>query len=99
MKTATSINFCNPRPLLLSFSQKAVMIQFSAVFVDLRLVLTLIKSNPAYCLLLIPSLVNFTPIPQIVSAERIRETGGNFSNLKDFFFFLEIIKVRLKYVK
>ena len=62
------------------------MIQFSAGFVDLRLVLTLIKSNPAYCLLLIPSLVNFTPIPQIRSAERIRGTGGNFSNLKDFFF-------------
>ena len=86
MKTAISINFCNPRPLLLSFSQKAAMIQFSAVFVDLRLVLTLIKSNPAYCLSLIPSLVNFTAIPQIRSSERIRETGGNFSNLKYILF-------------
>ena len=71
---------------LFSFSQKAVMIQISAGFIDLRLVLTLIKSNPAYCLILKPSLVNFPPIPQIRSAERIREIGGNFSYLKYFLF-------------
>ena len=55
---------------MLSFSQKAIMDYFSASFVDLRLVLTPIKSNPAYFLLLIPSLVNFLSIPQICSAER-----------------------------
>ena len=75
---AISINSCNPGALLLSFSQKAVMIQFSAGFVDLRLVLTLIKSNPAYCLLLISSLDNFLPVPQIRSAEQIHGIGENF---------------------
>ena len=74
------------------------MNHFSASFVDLRLFLTLIKSNPAYGLLLIASLVNVLPIPQICSAEQIRVIGENFANLEDFFFF-EIIKVRLKYVK
>ena len=34
------------------------MIQFSAGLVDLRLVLTLIKSNPTSYLILIPSLVD-----------------------------------------
>ena len=83
---AISINSCYLWPLLLSFSQKAVMNYFSASFVDLRLVLTPIKSNPDYFLLLIPSLVNFLSIPQICSAERIRGIGGNFSNLEDFLF-------------
>ena len=86
---AISINSCNPGALLLSFSQKADMIQFSAGFEDLRLALTLIKTNPAYCLILIPSLVNFSPIPQIHSAERIRGIGGKFSNLKYFLSFLK----------
>ena len=72
------------------------MIQFSAGFVDLRLVLNLIKGNPAYCLILITSLVNFPPIPQIRSTGRIRGIGGNFSNLKDFLFsFFEIVNYGL----
>ena len=95
-----SINSCHPWSLLLSFSKKAVMIQFSAGFVDLRLALNLIKGNPAYCLILITSLVNFPPIPQIRSTGQIRGIGGNFSKLKDFLFsFFEIVKVRLKYIK
>ena len=40
--------------------------------------ITLIKSHPAYCLILIQSLVNFPPIPQICSADQIRGIGGFF---------------------
>ena len=62
------------------------MIQLSAWFLDLRLVLTLIKSNPALHLIMIQSRLNFPPIPQIRSAERIRGIGVNFSDLKVLFF-------------
>ena len=100
MNKATSINSCNLWPLLLPFSQRAVMIQFSAGIVDLRLVLTLIKSNSAYCLIFIQSLVDFPPIPQIRNVEQIRGIGGYFFKFESFsFFFFEIVKVRLEYVK
>ena len=43
-----------------------------------ELVLTLLKSYPAFYPVIIPSFLNFPPIPQICSAEPIRGIGGNF---------------------
>ena len=43
---------------------------------------------------------DFPPILRIPSAERIRGIGGKFLNLEDFsFFFIEVLKLLLWYVK
>ena len=47
-------------------------------FVHWELVLTLLKSNPAFYLVIIQSFLNFPPISRICSAGRIRGIGGNF---------------------
>ena len=47
-------------------------------FVHWELVATLLKDNPAFYLVIIQSFLNFSPIPRIRSAERIRRIGGNF---------------------
>ena len=43
-----------------------------------ELVSTLLKNNPAFYLVIIQSFFNFSPIPRIRSAKRIRGIGGNF---------------------
>ena len=47
-------------------------------FVHWELVATLLKDNPAFYLVIIQSFLNFSPIPRIRSAERIRRIHGNF---------------------
>ena len=45
-------------------------------FCRLELVSTPLKSNPTFCLLILQSFLNFSPIPRIRSAERIRAICG-----------------------
>ena len=47
-------------------------------FVHWELVSNLLKNNPAFYLAIIKRFLNFPPIPQIRSAERIPRIGGNF---------------------
>ena len=47
-------------------------------FVHWELVSTLLKSNPAFYLVIIQRFLNFQRIPRIRSIERIREIDGSF---------------------
>ena len=55
-------------------------------FVHRQLVSTLLKSNPAFYLVITQSFLNFPQIPWIDSAELIRGINGYFKNLIFFFF-------------
>ena len=46
--------------------------------INLKVVSTMLKCNPDFCLIIIQSFLNLPPIPRIRSAERIRGIGGNF---------------------
>ena len=51
---------------------------FRCWFCRLEFSSTSLKSNPAICLLILRSFLNFPSIPRIRSRERIRGIGGNF---------------------
>ena len=55
-------------------------------FVHRELVSTLLKDNPAFYLVIIQSFLNFSSIPRIGSAERIRGIGRNFKSWSFFIF-------------